>query len=66
MDKILSICCNAQWTFGREAPNRGVLNDYSMANNRNRSRAQIIGAGEIPLIQKGLLSARYGGDEEIV
>ena len=52
--------------FGREVLNRDVSNDYSTASNRNRSRAQIIGVGEDPLNRNGLLSARNGGDEEIV
>ena len=55
-----------QWVFGRKVPNRNVSNDYLIVNNHNRSRAQIIGVGEIPLNRKGLLSSRNGGDEEIV
>lgn len=55
-----------QWVFGRKVPNRNVSNDYLIVNNHNKSRAQIIGVGEIPLNRKGLLSSRNGGDEEIV
>ena len=42
MDKILSGRNNTKWQLGREAPNRGVSNDYPIGRkNCNRSRAQI-------------------------
>ena len=63
MDKILTI---VQWVFGRKVPNRDMSNDYDLVVNHNISRAQINGVGENPLNRKGLLSARNGGDEEIV
>lgn len=33
MDKILSGCSNTKWQLGREAPNRGVSNDYPIGRD---------------------------------
>ena len=63
MDKILSAAIMGVWARN---PEEGYVKRLFHGVKHNRSRAQIIGVGEIPLNRKGLLSARSGGDEEIV
>ena len=63
--KNLSICTMGLWV--RSSEQECVKRLFHWWLNHNRSRATMSKVvGEIPLNRNGLLSARYGGDEEIV